>query len=60
MQGDLCRNIFMKDLVGSQYLFEIYHTSFTIKNSENFAKRGCFENHLLWRTQISFRNERGI
>ena len=37
---------FLTDLLGSQYFFEIYHTSLTIKYSENIVKRGCFERRL--------------
>ena len=59
MQGDLCRNIFLTGLFEIQYLFEIYHTSITIKKSENVVKKGCLEKCLLWRVQISFLNERG-
>ena len=39
-----CVKAFLTDLLGSQYLFEVYHTSLTIKNSENVGKSSCFEN----------------
>ena len=57
LQDDLFRNNFLTNLFGSQYLFEICHTSITIKNSENVVKRECFEKRLLWRAQIFFRGE---
>ena len=40
----------------SQYLFEILHTLFIIKNSENVVKSGCFEKTLRQRVPIIFRN----
>ena len=42
----LCENIFVADLSGSQYLFEILKTSLTIKSNENVVKSGCFEERL--------------
>ena len=30
-QNDSCKNVFLADLLESQYLFEIYHTSLTSK-----------------------------
>ena len=56
----MCKNGFLAKLLGSQYLFEILHTSLTVKNSENVEKSGCFEKRLRWRAPISFRNEGGI
>ena len=41
-----CKKHFLANLCGSQYLFEILHTSLTIKNSENLVKSGCFEKRL--------------
>ena len=41
--GILFKNLFVADLLGSQYLFEILQTSLTVKNSENVVKSGCFE-----------------
>ena len=40
MYDNLCKNIFFIDIFGSQYSFEIYHTSVNIKNSENVVKSG--------------------
>ena len=49
----------MADLLGSQYLFEILQTSFTVKNSENVVKSGCFGERLEWRLPNFFRSEGG-
>ena len=49
----LCKNIFKADL-GSQYLFEILQTSFTVKNNENVVKSGCFEKCSQWKVPIFF------
>ena len=38
MQGVFSKNIFVADLLGSQYLFEILQTSLTVKNNENGVK----------------------
>ena len=38
----LRKNIFLADLLASQFLFEILQTSLTIKSSENVVKSGCF------------------
>ena len=43
VSGVLCENIFLADLLGSQYLCEILQTSLTFKNSENVVKSGCFQ-----------------
>ena len=42
------KNIFLADLSGSQYLFQILETSLTVQNSENVVKSGCFEKGLRW------------
>ena len=42
----LCKNIFVADLLGSQYLFEILQTSFAVKNSEIVVKSECFEDRM--------------
>ena len=34
----MCKNIFLADLSGSQYLFEILLTSLTFRNGENVLK----------------------
>ena len=39
-----CIKIFLADLSGIQYLFEILQTSLTVKNIENVVWSGCFEN----------------
>ena len=57
MFGVLCKNVFVADLLKSQFLFEILQTSLTVKNSENGGKSGCFEKCLRWRAPIFFRNE---
>ena len=44
VSSDLCKNIFVTDILGSQHLFEILQTSHTFKNSENVLKSGCFQN----------------
>ena len=54
MSGDLCKNIFLKDLFGIQYFFELHYTSLPDKDSENVVKSRCFEKFLLRRAQISF------
>ena len=41
VSGVSCKNIFVADLLGSQYLFEILQTSLTVKNSKNVVKNGC-------------------
>ena len=60
VSGVLCKNIFVADLLGSQYLFETLQTSLTVKNSEIGVKSGCFENRLQWRAPIFFLNHGGI
>ena len=34
---------FLAGLLGSQYLFETFQTSFTVKSSENVLESGSFE-----------------
>ena len=46
VSGVLYKNNFVSDLLGSQHLFEILQTSFTVKNSKNGAKSGCFKKFL--------------
>ena len=46
VSGVLCENIFLDELLESEYLFEILQTSFTVKNSENVLNSGCFEKNL--------------
>ena len=36
--------LFFDNLLENRYLFQILHTSMTIKNSENVVKSGYFEN----------------
>ena len=57
VSGVSYKNIFVADLLGSQYLFEILETSLTIKNSENVVKSGCFKKRLRWRAPVFFRTE---
>ena len=54
------KNISLADIVGSQYLLEILHTSLAVKNSENVVESGCFERRLWWNGPIFDRNEGGI
>ena len=54
---DLCKNSFFDNIFRSQYLFEIYHTSLNIKNSENVIKRGCFWKVLRWRAFFLMKEE---
>ena len=37
VEGVLCKNISLADLLGIPYLFEILQTSLAVKNSENVA-----------------------
>ena len=59
MQGVLCKNILLIDLLGNQHFYEILQTSPTFKNSENMKKNDCFEKDLRDR-QFFFRNKGGI
>ena len=43
VEGVLCKNILLANLLGSQHLLEILQTSLTFKNSEKVVKSGCFE-----------------
>ena len=56
VEGVLCKNIFVVDLLRSQYLFEILQTSLTVKNSENGVKRDVLKNVSIflskWRKDI--------
>ena len=54
-EGFFCKNIFLANLLGSQYLIEILETSLTLKNSENVVKSGCFEKRLRWRAPTFFK-----
>ena len=60
VEGVLCKNILLANLLGSQHLLEILQTSLTFKNSEKVVKSGCFEKLLRWRAPIFFGNEGGI
>ena len=53
VQGVLCKNSSLADLLGSLYLFEILQTSFNLKNSKNVVKSECFEKRLQW-TALTF------
>ena len=53
------KNIFVADLLRSQYLFKILQTSLTVKNSENGVKSGCFEKYSRWRAPIFFEIKEG-
>ena len=58
--GVLGKNIFLADLSGCQYLFEILQTSLSVKNSENVVKSGCFEKRLGRRVLTFFQNQEGV
>ena len=58
--GVLGKNIFLADLSGCQYLFEILQTSLSVKNSENVVKSGCFEKRLGRRVVTFFQNQEGV
>ena len=44
--------LFYGDLLENKYLFQIFHSSITIKNSESVKKSGYFEKSLRWRAHI--------
>ena len=46
VKGVLWKNVFLGDLLRSQYLFEILQASLTVQNRENTVKSGCFEKRL--------------
>ena len=52
VEGVLCKNILLANLLGSQHLLEILQTSLTFKNSEKVVKSGCFVKLLRWRAPI--------
>ena len=52
-----CVKIFLADLFGSQYVFEILHTSLTVKNSENVVKFGSFLN---WKCKLFWKPKRVV
>ena len=54
-----CAKKIFNGIFGRQYLFEIYHTSFNIKNRENVVKSGSFRKLLQWRAYF-FLNEGGV
>ena len=60
VQGVLCKNSLLGDLLESQNLLEILQTSLTFRNSEKVVKSRCFEKLLRWRPPILFRNKEGI
>ena len=39
----MCKNIFLANLLGSQYLFELLQTSLIVRNSENVVESRCFD-----------------
>ena len=59
VSGVLRKNVFVADLLGSQYLFEILQTSLAVKNSENVIKSGCFEKCLQCRAPFFFEIKEG-
>ena len=59
VQGALCKNSSLADLLGSLYLFEILQTSFNLKNSKNVVKSERFEKRLQWTALTFFWNEGG-
>ena len=52
-----CVKIFLADLFGSQYVFEILHTSLTVTNSENVVKFGSFLN---WECKLFWKPKRVV
>ena len=54
-----CKNIFVADLLGSQYFFEILQTSLNVKNGENMSKSGCFKKCFLWGAPVFFEMKEG-
>ena len=52
-----CVKIFLADLFGSQYVFEILHTSLTVTNSENVVKFGSFLN---WECKLFWKPRRVV
>ena len=55
VEGVLCKNILLANLLGSQHLLEILQTSLTFENSEKVViKSGCFEKLLRWRAPFFF------
>ena len=46
--------IFVADIVRNEDSFEICHTSFNIRNSENLAKSQCFWKSLQWRALFTY------
>ena len=59
----MCKNIFVADLLRSQFLFELLQTSLTVKNSENGMVGGGGGGVDAWKNvsdgqrQFFFRNE---
>ena len=58
----MCKNIFVADLLRSQFLFELLQTSLTVKNSENGMVGGgggvdAWKNVSDGQRQFFFRNE---
>ena len=60
VSGVLNKNICVADLLGRQYLFETLQISFTVNNSKNVVKSGCFKKRFQWRTPTFFRNDGDI
>ena len=50
--GVFCKSLFVADLLGSQYFFEILQTSLTVKRSGNMVKSGSFEKHCVEERQL--------
>ena len=50
--------IIFTNLMGGQYLFEILHTSTTMRTSKNAVKSGYFQKLQRWR--VLFLNEGGV
>ena len=46
--------LFYGDLLENKYIFQIFHSSITIKNSESVKKSRYFEKSLRWRAHIFF------
>ena len=50
---------FFRNLLGTQYFFEILHASLIVKNSEYMVKSECFEKTLRWKAPIFFKMKEG-
>ena len=59
VSGVLCKNVFVADSLGRQYLLKILQSSLTVKNSENVVKSWCFEKLCDGKHQLYFEMKEG-